>query len=248
MLQSLTTANGLNYSYMATVGEYGEVTYRVERVAPEGAIPVGSFVIHPDYHVQPKVPGLVNVQFGAGSPQDRHQRTDVPNLGSASVPFVVGHKLINPLEIIAGDEPFFFLPDLAGAQTATGTSSVPAAMGTVVRTTDLVVALVKAWMARPDLDALTAKYAEFIKSDSPWTKQYVEAVAARMDVLATDIMSVSERINELAKQRDELPEGGVTSPDVTPDMTPSAQLTGAINALKLKRGELIQVRARLTTS
>jgi len=243
--QTFTTTTGATYSAESTIGENGEVTYAVKRIVQEGVIPVGSFVIHPDYDAEPTTPGLVNVQFGAGSAEDRHQRTDVPALGSASAPFVVGHKKVNPLEISQAS-PIFWLRNLAGAQYATGVSAVEVTGRTALRTADLVTALVVEWMKRDDLTELTTKYAEFIKSETTWTEQHAKAKADKIDQLTTDIMSIGERIADLTKERDELPENTITSPDVTPDMTPAAQLTGAINVLNLKRADLADELTTLT--
>ncbi|WP_030247648.1 hypothetical protein [Streptomyces sp. NRRL S-350] len=234
---TFTTVTGATYSAESSIGENGEVTYAVKRIVQEGVIPVGSFVIHPDYNAEPALPGLVNVQFGAGSAEDRHQRTDVPALGSASAPFVVGHKKVNPLDITA-TSPVIWLHNLAGAQCATGVGAVEVSGRTAMRTADLVTALVVEWMKRDDLTELTAKYAEFIKSETPWTEQHSKAKADKIDKLKLDIMSIGERIADLTKERDELPENGMTSPDVTPDMAPAAQLTGAITVLNLKRADL----------
>lgn len=245
--QTFTTTTGATYSAENTIGENGEVTYVVKRIVQEGVIPVGSFVIHPDYHPEPTVPGLVNVQFGAGSAEDRHQRTDVPALGSANAPFVVGHKKVNPLDI-SQTSPILWLRNLAGAQYATGVGAVESSGRTALRTADLVTALVVEWMKRDDLAALTAKYAEFIKAETTWAEQHAKAKADKADQLTTDIMSIAERIADLTKQRDELElsENGMTSPDVTPDMAPVAQLTGAINVLSLKRADLADELATLT--
>ncbi|WP_327378638.1 hypothetical protein OG393_32505 (plasmid) [Streptomyces sp. NBC_01216] len=242
---TFTTVTGATYSAESSIGENGEVTYTVKRIVQEGVIPVGSFVIHPDYDAQPTVPGLVNVQFGAGSAEDRHQRTDVPALGSASTPFVVGHKKVNPLDITA-TSPIIWLHNLAGAQYATGVGAVDISGRTAMRTADLVTALVVEWMKRDDLAELTAKYAEFIKSETPWTEQHAKAKADKIDMLKLDLLSIGERIADLTKQRDELPENGMTSPDVTPDMAPAAQLTGAIAALNLKRADLADELTALT--
>ncbi|MHC3392498.1 hypothetical protein [Streptomyces sp. A 4/2] len=242
---TFTTVTGATYSAESNIGENGEVTYTVKRIVQEGVIPVGSFVIHPDYNAEPSVPGLVNVQFGAGSADDRHQRTDVPTLGSASVPFVVGHKKVNPLDITAAS-PIIWLPNLAGAQYATGFNAVDPSQQTAMRTSDLVTALVVEWMKRDDLAQLTANYAKFINSESPWTEQHTKAKADKIDKLKLDILSIGERIADLTKERDELPENGMTSPDVTPDMAPAAQLTGAITALNLKRADLSAELATLT--
>ena len=243
--QTFTTATGATYSAESSTGENGEVTYTVKRIVQEGVIPVGSFVVHPDFHAEPEVPGLVNVQFGAGSAEDRHQRTDVPALGSASVPFVVGHKMVNPLNITDAS-PIFPLRNLAGAQYATGVSAVEVSGRTALRTADLVTALVAQWMGRDDLAELTAKYAAFLKSETPWTEQHAKAKADKIDGLKLDILSIGERIADAIKERDELPENGMTSPDVTPDMAPAAQLTGAITALNLKRADLSAELAALT--
>ncbi|MGW4894555.1 hypothetical protein ACWEQL_20115 [Kitasatospora sp. NPDC004240] len=245
--QTITTMTGLSYSVEDVTGENGEVTYSVKRIAQEGLIPVGSFVIHPDYNPEPKMPALINIQFGAGSPENRHQRTDVPATGDADMPYVVGHRMVNPLDL-APESPIFLLADLAGAATGTGTSSMKPAPYTVFRTSELVTALVLHWMQRDDLAELTAKYAAFIKSETPWSQQYAEAKAAKVDKLTTKIMSIGERIDELTKQRDELPEGGVNNPDATPDMAPAMQMTGSINALKLKLNEVTKQLAKLKNS
>lgn len=243
--QTFTTTTGATYSAEGSIGENGEVTYTVKRIVQEGVVPVGSFVIHPDYHAEPTALGLVNVQFGAGSAEDRHQRADVPVLGSASTPFVVGHKMVNPLDITDAS-PILRIRDLAGAQYATGVSAVEVSGRTALRTADLVTALVVQWMNRNDLAELTAKYAAFIKAETPWTAQHSKAKSDKVDGLKLNILSIGERIAELTKERDELPENGMTSPDVTPDMAPAAQLTGAITALNLKRADLSAELATLT--
>lgn len=237
MTAQITTATGLTYSVDGTVGENGEVTYSVSRVAVDGAIPVGSFVIHPDYDPQPTTPALVNIQFGAGSPEDRHQRTNVPATGTATMPYVVGHKLVNPLNLTP-ESPIFYLSDLRAAVTGTGTSSMNPEGDTLLRTSALVTALVRHWMQRADLPELTSAYAQFVKAETPWTEQFAKAKTAKVDELTIMIMTLSEQIEELTKQRDELPEGGLNHPDATPDMAPAVQMTGAINALALKRSEV----------
>ncbi|MFE9428950.1 hypothetical protein ACFYNO_39075 [Kitasatospora sp. NPDC006697] len=243
--QTFTTVTGATYSAESIVGENGEVTYTVKRIVQEGVLPVGSFVIHPDYNAEPTMLGLVNVQFGAGSAEDRHQRTDIPALGSASTPFVVGHKKVNPLDITAAT-PIVWLHNLAGAHYATGFNAVDVSPQTAMRTSDLVTALVVEWMKRDDLAELTAQYAKFIKSETTWTEQHAKAKADKIDKLKLDILSIGERIADLTKQRDELPENEMTSPDVTPDMAPSAQLTGGIAALNLKRADLSAELTALT--
>ncbi|MFF2378424.1 hypothetical protein ACFVUW_28945 [Streptomyces xiamenensis] len=242
---AFTTMTGATYSAETSIGENGEVTYTVKRIVQQDVIAVGSFVVHPDFHPEPTIPGLVNVQFGAGSAEDRHKRTDVPALGSASAPFVVGHKKVNPLDI-TGAVPVIWIGDLAGAQYATGVSAVDVSSRTAVRTSDLVTALVIEWMKRDDLAELTAKYAEFIQSKTTWVEQHAKAKSDRIDRLKLDILSIGERIADLTKERDELPESGMTSPDVTPDMNPAAQLTGAISTLNLKRADLSAELVTLT--
>ncbi|MEU0112007.1 hypothetical protein ABZ313_42610 [Streptomyces sp. NPDC006251] len=240
MTKTLTTPAGRTYTADVTIGEHGEAIYDVERVGQMGAFPVGTFVIHPDFHPLPKVDGLVNVQFGGGSPTDRHQRTNVPVMGSASLPYVVGHQLVNPADLV-DETSVLRLRDLAGANTGTGTSAGGATFNTTARTADLVTALVRDWQARDDYDQLTATYFAFI------APQRAEAVAKKADELTCEIMSISERIDALTKQRDELPDTPAPqSADITADMDVAAQLTGQITALQCKREDLIAERAELT--
>ncbi|KUN57621.1 hypothetical protein AQJ46_47020 [Streptomyces canus] len=240
MTETLKTAAGRYYTAEVSIGEHGEAVYDVKRVGQMGAFPVGTFVIHPDYHAFPEVDGLVNIQFGGGSPTDRHQRTNVPVLGSASLPYVVGHQLVNPADLV-DETSVFRLRDLAGASTGTGTSAGGATLNTSARTADLVTALVRNWQARDDYDQLTATYTATL------APQRAEAIAKKADDLSCKIMSIGERIDELTKQRDELP--ATTAPqsdDITPDMAPAVQLTGQILALQCKREDLIAERADLT--
>ncbi|WP_086809725.1 hypothetical protein [Streptomyces reticuliscabiei] len=240
MTETLKTAAGRTFTAEVTIGENGEAVYDVKRVGQMGAFPVGTFVIHPDYNALPEVEGLVNIQFGGGSPTDRHQRTNVPALGSASLPYVIGHQLVNPAGLV-DETSVFRLRGLAGASTGTGTSSGDSTPNTSARTADLVTALVRNYLARDDYDQLTATY------NASLAPQHAAAIAEKADELSCKIMSIGERIAELTKERDEL--SATTTPqsaDITPDMAPAAQLTGQITTLQFTMEDLIAERAELT--
>lgn len=240
MTETLKTAAGRFYTAEVTIGENGEAVYDVKRVGQTGAFPVGTFVIHPDFHALPEIEGLVNIQFGGGSATDRHQRTNVPALGSASLPYVVGHQLVNPADLV-DETSVLRLRNLAGASTGTGTSADGASSNTSARTADLVTALVRDWQARDDNDQLTATY------NATLAPQRAEAIAKKVDDLSCKIMSIGERITELTKQKDEIAATPAPqSADITPDMAPAAQLAGQITALQFTMEDLIAERADLT--
>jgi len=250
--QTITTVAGRTYSTVATTGENGEVTYAVERVSQGEVTPVGSFVIHPDYNLIPTVPGLVNVQFGAGSATDRHQRTDVPVLGSASAPFVIGHQLVDPSKITE-ETPNYWLSRLAVASAPTGVSATGASSATAARTSDLITALVANWSDRKDNAKLVAQYEKFLapqraeaEAEAAATKKLTDA--QRAGELATNMLSIKERITLLAKKLADLPEitDETSDEDKAALTTAKITLTAGITALQQKNGDYADEYAVLT--
>ncbi|WP_328372883.1 hypothetical protein OG800_50965 (plasmid) [Streptomyces sp. NBC_00445] len=190
--KQLTTQAGSVYSYMTDEGENGERIYSLFRDTQTGPLPVGAVVIHPDYHLDPVTPGLLNVQFGRGSGEDRHERTDVPVLGSESAPFVVGQQLVNPADLDVDPEAetpvtdpvLNFTRSVRGATTATGSHSFRADTKTFTRVRDLVTALVKEYRADKTTPKREAKYTKFL------TAQRAEKIQPEIDAVDAKIKAL----------------------------------------------------------
>ncbi|MCX5216176.1 hypothetical protein OG689_44380 [Kitasatospora sp. NBC_00240] len=249
-MSNITTPAGRTYTANVVIGEHGEAIYEVDRAGQDSLIPVGSFVIHPDYNLFPKVPGLVNVQFGMGSAVNRNERMNVPALGTANLPYVVGHKLVN-LEEITDETPVYRLRDVAGAATATGTASLPASGATAKALADLVTALVADWLERSDREQLVAAYEEFLAPQRAAEQAKRDAALeaakqARVEKLTAEIATAVELIGTLEQQRDSLTPSASGNPDVTPAMDPIVQMNGQITALRLQVEDLAEELAALT--
>ncbi|MEU5958277.1 hypothetical protein [Streptomyces sp. NPDC047525] len=198
--KTFTTPAGATYSYTVTTGDHGEAVYDLSRVFQDGAAKstIGAIVIHPDYNLDPIVPGLLNVQFGKGS-VDRHERTDVPLLGTENAPYVIGHQLVNPADLeVEKDaekpvtDPWVNLTrTVRGAVAPVEASSFQADTETCERVRDLVTALIKVYRQDEATASREAQYSKFLDEE-------------RALALAPQIQELTAKINVLWIARDEL--------------------------------------------
>ncbi|WP_435059841.1 hypothetical protein [Streptomyces sp. bgisy060] len=180
--QTFTTPAGHTYAYAVETGENGEAVYDLSRVLQDGAFPVGTVVVHPNWELFPKTEGLLNIQFGKGSGTDRHERTDAPQLGDMELPYVVGSHLVNPADLTVetdnGGAPLLkFRKRMLGAAYATSAPAENASAETFEKVRDLVTGLVTAYRADKATPAREAAYAKFLNG------QRAEAVQAEIDKL-----------------------------------------------------------------
>lgn len=190
--QTLTTPAGATYSYTVETGENGEAVYNLSRVfqdaALDAAFPIGTIVVHPDYELNPAVPGLVNVQFGKGS-INRHERTDVPMLGDGEHPYVVGHHRLFPDDLNAKTDgqttPLLkFRMSVLVAAYPTNAPAERASKEIFAKVQDLVTALVIAYQNDKDTPAREAVYAKYLNT------QRAEAVQRDIDKIDTKIQAL----------------------------------------------------------
>ncbi|OEJ29097.1 hypothetical protein AS594_36525 [Streptomyces agglomeratus] len=165
--QTFTTPAGATYAYTVETGENGEAVYDLSQVFQEGAFPIGAVVVHPNWELAPAVAGLLNVQFGKGSPEDRHGRTDVPMLGDGELPYVVGSHLVNPADLTAEtngeDAPLLrFRKAVLGAAFPTNSPAENPYKETFDKVRDLVTGLVKTYQADKATPKREAAYAKFL--------------------------------------------------------------------------------------
>jgi hypothetical protein len=202
MSKTIKTPAGAVYNYTVETGEHGEAVNRLERVFTEGALPVGAIVIHPDYHLEPSVKGLLNVQFGTGG-VERHERTDVPLLGGPHDPYVIGHQLVNPadLDVTEGEdgdgkapvaEPkITFSRTVRAALTETNSPSVRASRATFEKVQDLITALITIYRADKNTPQRETQYTAFLNT------QRAEALQPQIDAIDTQIKTLTHTRHEL---------------------------------------------------
>ncbi|WP_328372915.1 hypothetical protein OG800_49325 (plasmid) [Streptomyces sp. NBC_00445] len=202
--KSFTTQAGSVYSYSVETGEHGETIYNLSRVFQKGPLAIGAVVVHPDFNLDPAMPGLLNVQFGKGC-DDRHERTDVPMLGTEHAPFVVGHQLVNPADLEVDPEAekpvtdpvLNFTRSVRGAVTATGSHSFRAETETFERVRDLVTALVKVYRADKTTAKRETQYAKYLNAQRA-EKIQPELDAANAKISTLEIVR-AELLEKLAK-------------------------------------------------
>ncbi|WP_033819391.1 hypothetical protein [Kitasatospora sp. MBT63] len=154
---TIETPTGRVLKVEITDDQFGRSTYATSLVKRTGEVlPMGSVVIHPDHRTDPK-PGRVYVQFGEGDLNDRHARTNVPTIGGDG-PYLVGGAILNPNKITDEDGQWF---RSRVASHPTHSHSHSAGEETGERAGDIVGALVKHWLARPEHTALTTAYSKF---------------------------------------------------------------------------------------
>ncbi|MFF4534054.1 hypothetical protein ACFY1P_32895 [Streptomyces sp. NPDC001407] len=203
--KTFTTAAGATYSYEIETGEHGEAVYNLSRVFQSGALPVGAIVVHPDYNLDPAVPGLLNIQFGKSGADsyDRHDRTEVPMLGGEHDTYVIGHQLINPADLDAKADPetgeitdpkITFTRSVRAASTATGTASIRATRETFHKVQDLITALVKEYRADKATPKREAQYAAFLNA------QRAEKIQPELDAIDAQIKALMFRKAELTEK------------------------------------------------
>ncbi|MER5549988.1 hypothetical protein ABT072_48285 [Streptomyces sp. NPDC002589] len=193
--KTFTTPAGATYSYSVETGENGEAVYDLSRVLQEGAFPIGTVVVHPNWELFPAVEGLLNVQFGKGS-VDRHERTDVPMLGDGELPFVVGSHLVNPADLNAetetGTAPLLkFRKRMLGAAYQTSAPAENASQETFEKVRDLVTGLVTTYQADKNTPKREATYAKFLNTK-------------RAEAVQTDIDKIDDKIKALLLIKAEL--------------------------------------------
>ncbi|MFI5986770.1 hypothetical protein ACIBEA_38650 [Streptomyces sp. NPDC051555] len=203
MSATFTTQAGSNYSYTVETDENGETVYNLTRVFGENALAIGSVVVHPDYDLTPAVPGLLNIQFGKGS-TDRHERTDVPMLGGQHDPYVIGHQLVNPADLVADPDAETPVTDpkinitrtVRAAQTETGTSSFQATTETFKRVQDLITALVTIYQGDKNTPKRAKQYAAFLNTQRAEKIQpELDAIDAQMKILQLRKAELTEKLN-----------------------------------------------------
>ncbi|WP_424893597.1 hypothetical protein [Streptomyces sp. XH2] len=208
--KTFTTAAGATYSYAVETGEHGETVYNLSRVFTEGAFPVGAIVIHPDYHLDPATPGLLNIQFGKSAPgsHDRNERTDVPMLGGQHDPYVVGHQLVNPADLDpktdtdtetgepVTDPKIQFRGLVAAALTETNSPATTATTDTFKKVQDLVTALVKEYRADKATPKREAQYAAYLNTQRAEKIQpKIDAIDAQIKALMLAKAELTDKLN-----------------------------------------------------
>ena len=199
--KTIKTQAGAVYSYTVETGEHGEAVYSLERVFTEGPLPVGAIVIHPDYHLEPSVPGLLNVQFGKGG-IERHERTDVPLLGGPHDPYVVGHQLINPADLDVDPEAedgkapvaepkITFSRTVRAALTETDSPSTRASRTTYEKVQDLITALIGEYRTDKNTPKREATYTAYLNT------QRAEALQPQIDAINNQIKTLQHARAEL---------------------------------------------------
>ncbi|MGY4963518.1 hypothetical protein [Streptomyces sp. 900105245] len=196
--QTFTTPAGHTYAYAVETGENGEAVYDLSRVLQDGAFPVGTIVVHPNWELFPQTEGLLNVQFGKGSGTDRHERTDAPQLGDMELPYVVGSHLVNPADLNAetdnGRPPLLkFRKRMLGAAYSSSAPAENASQETFEKVRDLVTGLVTAYLADKATPAREAAYTKFLN-------------AQRADAVQAEINKLDDKTKALALIRAELVE------------------------------------------
>ncbi|MFI2906642.1 hypothetical protein ACG2OD_01445 [Streptomyces sp. PDY-4] len=181
--QTFTTPAGNTYAYTVEAGENGEAVYDLSQVFQDGVFPIGSVVVHPNWELFPAVKGLLNVQFGKGSPEDRHGRTDLPMLGDGDLPYVVGSHLVNPADLTAetdgeGAALLKFRKRMLGAAFPTNSPAESASQETFEKVRDLVTGLVKVYQADKDTEAREAAYENFLNGKRA---EAIEAEIGKLD-------------------------------------------------------------------
>ncbi|TKS96417.1 hypothetical protein [Streptomyces lasalocidi] len=195
--KTFTTPAGHTYSYSVETGENGEAVYDLSRVFADGVFPIGTVVVHPNWELSPATEGLLNVQFGKGSPTDRHERTDAPQLGDMELPYVVGSHLVNPADLTAetddGAAPLLkFRKRMMGAAFAANAPAQPASPETFEKVRDLVTGLVITYQADKATPKREATYAKFLNA------QRAEAVQAEINKLDAKAQALALMRAELA--------------------------------------------------
>ncbi|TGB07379.1 hypothetical protein [Streptomyces sp. MZ04] len=199
---TFTTPAGATYAYTVETGENGEAIYDLTRVFTDGAsFPIGAVVVHPNYELNPAVQGLLNVQFGKGS-IDRHERTDVPMLGEGEYPYVVGHQLVNPADLVVDPEaeqpteaPLInFRRTVLAAHFPTNSPSGRASTTTYEKVRDLVTALIGVYQADKATPKREATYAAFLNT------QRAEAIQPEIDKINNQIQALMLAKAELTEK------------------------------------------------
>ncbi|MCL3999256.1 hypothetical protein [Streptomyces lavenduligriseus] len=188
--QTFTTPAGNTYAYTVETGENGEAVYDLSQVFQEGAFPIGAVVVHPNWELFPETAGLLNVQFGKGSGEDRHERTDAPMLGDGELPYVVGSHLINPADLTADTDGentplLHFRKRVLGAAFPTSAPAELASKETYEKVRDLVTALIKVYQDDTDTPAREAVYAKFLNA------KRAQAIQTEIDQLDTKIQALT---------------------------------------------------------
>ncbi|WP_185908673.1 hypothetical protein [Streptomyces sp. WAC02707] len=195
--QTFTTPAGNTYAYSVETGEHGEAVYDLSQVFQDSAFPIGAVVVHPNWELFPKKAGLLNVQFGKGSGEDRHERTDAPMLGDGELPYVVGSHLIDPADLTAEDGGLVrFRKPVLGAAFPTSAPAENAYKETFDKVRDLVSGLVKAYQADTDTEAREAAYAKFLDGKRAEAVQAeIGKLDAKVQALAIQRAALVEKLN-----------------------------------------------------
>ncbi|MFD8416540.1 hypothetical protein ACFV2Q_33165 [Streptomyces sp. NPDC059650] len=196
--QTFTTPAGHTYAFAVETGENGEAVYDLSRVLQDGTFPVGTIVVHPNWELNPKTEGLLNVQFGKGLGTDRHERTDLPQLGDMELPYVVGSHLVNPADLTAetdnGGAPLLkFRKNMLGAAYETNAPAMHASKETFAKVQDLVTGLVTAYQADKATPAREAAYAKFLNGQRA---EAVQAEIAKLDDKAKTLAFIRAELVE----------------------------------------------------
>ncbi|MFD8413937.1 hypothetical protein ACFV2Q_19620 [Streptomyces sp. NPDC059650] len=195
--QTFTTPAGNTYAYSVETGENGEAVYDLSQVFQEGAFPIGAVVVHPNWEPFPKTAGLLNVQFGKGSGEDRHERTDAPMLGDGELPYVVGSHLVNPADLTEQSDGLVrFRKPVLGAAYPTSAPAENAYKETFDKVRDLVTGLIKAYQADTDTPAREAVYAKFLNGKrAEATQTEIGQLDAKAQALAIQRAALVEKLN-----------------------------------------------------
>ncbi|WDN56241.1 hypothetical protein [Streptomyces clavuligerus] len=170
-MTTFTTPAGRTYAYTVETGENGETVYDLSAVYDVATFPIGTVVVHPNWELDPVVPGLLNIQFGKGS-IDRHERTDVPMLGEGTMPYVVGSHLVNPADLVPDPETedknavllLNFRKKILGAAYQTSAPAERATKATYDKVQDLTTALVTVYQNDKNTPKREATYAAFLNT------------------------------------------------------------------------------------
>ncbi|MEU6357857.1 hypothetical protein ABZ896_52710 [Streptomyces sp. NPDC047072] len=197
------TLAGSEYAYTVETGENGEAVYDLTRVFADGAsFPIGAVVVHPDYNLDPAVPGLLNIQFGKGS-IDRHEREEVPVLGEGDLMYVVGHQLVNPADLIVDEEenddpnPLInFRRTVLAAQFPTNAPSTRATTATFEKVRDLVTALIHVYQGDKATPKRESQYAAFLNAQrAEKIKPEIERIDAQVKALMIKRAELTDKLN-----------------------------------------------------
>ncbi|MEU7073028.1 hypothetical protein AB0B30_28240 [Streptomyces narbonensis] len=196
--KTFTSPAGNTYAYAVETGENGEAVYDLSQVFQDSVFPIGVVVVHPNWELFPKTAGLLNVQFGKGSPEDRHGRTDAPMLGDGELPYVVGSHLINPADLTGDDTDGLvrFRKPVLGAAYPTSAPAENAYKETFEKVRDMVTGLVKVYQADKDTPAREAAYAKFLDTKrAEATQTEIDKLDAKVQALAIQRAALVQKLN-----------------------------------------------------